>query len=154
MGQKVLVTGGAGYVGSVLCEHLLDAGYQVSVIDNLAYKQNSLFHLCNNAHLDFVRGDVRDEYLMHRLINYADMLIPLAAVVGAPACDQDPWLAKSLNVYAIRLLSRLRSPRQVVVYPQRTAVMGQSQKIPTAPKKRRWPHLALRADGAKPKRTY
>jgi nucleoside-diphosphate-sugar epimerase len=124
MGQKVLVTGGAGYVGSVLCEQLLDAGYEVAVIDNLTYKQNSLFHLCVNVHFDFVRGDVRDESLMRRLIKEADVLIPLAAVVGAPACDQDPWLAKSVNLETIRLLNRLRSQSQLVVYPTTNSGYG------------------------------
>jgi len=122
--QKVLVTGGAGYVGSVLCEHLLAAGHDVTVIDNLTYKQNSLFHLCTNAHFDFVKGDVRDEYLMRGLIKDADVLVPLAAVVGAPACDQDPWLAKSLNVGAIRLLNRLRSPNQLIIYPTTNSGYG------------------------------
>lgn len=78
MTQHVLVTGGAGYLGSVLCEHLLDAGYQVTVIDNLMYRQHSLFHLCPNPHFEFVYGDVRDEEMMHRLVNDADVLIPKA----------------------------------------------------------------------------
>jgi nucleoside-diphosphate-sugar epimerase len=122
--QKVLVTGGAGYVGSVLCEHLLEAGYEVVVIDNLIHQQNSLFHLCIYEHFDFVKGDVRDEYLMRRLIKNADVLIPLAAVVGAPACDQDPWLAKSLNVGAIQLLNRLRGRNQLVIYPTTNSGYG------------------------------
>lgn len=68
MKLKVLVTGGSGYIGSVLCEHLLDAGYDVTVVDNLMYGQHSLFHLCINPHFEFVFGDVRDEPLMRRLI--------------------------------------------------------------------------------------
>ncbi len=115
--NHILVTGGAGYLGSVLCEHLLDAGHQVTVIDNLMYDQESLFHLCANPAFDFVRGDVRDETVMQRLIEGADVIIPLAAIVGAPACDRDPWLATSVNQDAVRLINRFRSSQQLVVFP-------------------------------------
>lgn len=122
--MRVLVTGGAGYLGSVLCEHLLNAGYQVVVIDNLMYQQQGLFHLCANPHFEFVRGDVRDEAMMRNLVKQADVLIPLAAVVGAPACDQDPWLARSVNLEAVRIINRLRSPRQLVIYPTTNSGYG------------------------------
>jgi len=117
MGIRVVVTGGAGYLGSVLCEYLLDVGYRVTVIDNLMYGQHSLFHLCTNPRLEFVYGDVRNEELMRGLVKKVDVLIPLAAVVGAPACDRDPWLARSVNLEAVRLLKRLRSSRQLVIFP-------------------------------------
>ena len=120
----VLVTGGAGYIGSVLCEHLLRAGYQVTVIDSLIYGQNSLFHLCADPAFDFVNGDVRDENLMIRLIKDADVIIPLAAIVGAPACNRDPWLARSVNLDAVRLINRIRSPRQVVIFPTTNSGYG------------------------------
>ena len=124
MTQHVLITGGAGYLGSVLCEHLLDAGYRVTVVDNLRYGQAALFHLCAYPNFDFVLGDARDENLLRRLIQSADVLIPLAAIVGAPACDRDPWLAQSVNFDAIRLLNRLRDPRQVVIYPNTNSGYG------------------------------
>jgi nucleoside-diphosphate-sugar epimerase len=124
MPQHILVTGGAGYLGSVLCEHLLDAGHRVTTVDSLIYGQQNLFHLCHNPRFDFVRGDVRDEALMRRLIVEADVLIPLAAVVGAPACDRDPWLATAVNLDAVRLLNRLRSPRQLVVFPNTNSGYG------------------------------
>lgn len=117
MDTRVLVTGGAGYLGSIACEHLLDAGYRVTVVDNLMYGQRSLFHLCAQPRFDFVRGDVRDESLLRRLIDRHDVLLPLAAIVGAPACDRDPHLAESVNRDAIVLLNRLRSRQQLVVYP-------------------------------------
>lgn len=117
METRILVTGGAGYLGSVLCEHLLAAGHRVTVVDNLMYGQRSLFQYCANPLFDFVRGDVREESLMKRLIDRHDVLLPLAAIVGAPACDRDPWLAETVNRDAIALLNRLRSPRQLVVYP-------------------------------------
>ncbi len=94
---RVLVTGGAGYVGSVLCEHLLDAGCRVTVVDNLMYGQVSLSHLCADSRFEFVFGDARDESLVRRLVKDADVLIPLAAVVGAPACDRDPFTARSVK---------------------------------------------------------
>jgi len=124
MTPHVLVTGGAGYLGSVLCEHLLDAGYRVTVIDNLMYGQHSLFHLCASPRFEFVPGDVRDERVMGTLVKKADVLIPLAAVVGAPACDRDPWLARSVNLEAVRLLNRLRNPHQLVVFPTTNSGYG------------------------------
>jgi nucleoside-diphosphate-sugar epimerase len=124
MALHILVTGGAGYLGSVMCEHLLDAGFQVTVVDSLTYRQNSLFHLCAHPSFEFVRGDVRDEALMSGLLKKKDVVIPLAAVVGAPACDRDPWLAEAVNLEAIRLLIRLRSPNQLVIYPTTNSGYG------------------------------
>jgi nucleoside-diphosphate-sugar epimerase len=124
MNLHVLVTGGAGYLGAVLCERLLTAGCRVTTVDNLMYQQRSLLHLCGNPAFDFVFGDVRDKDLMGRLVKEADVLIPLAAVVGAPACDRDPWLARSVNLEAIRVLNGLRSARQLVVYPTTNSGYG------------------------------
>lgn len=124
MATHVLVTGGAGYLGSVLCEHLLDAGHPVTVIDNLSYRQNSLFSFCSNPSFTFVFGDVRDKTLMRDLVKEADVLIPMAAIVGAPACDRDPWLAQSVNLEAIRLLNRLRSSQQLVIFPTTNSGYG------------------------------
>ncbi len=126
MKTHILVTGGAGYLGSILCEHLLHAGYRVTVMDSLLYGQNSLFHFCADPHFDFICGDVRDEEALKPLIKKADVLIPLAAVVGAPACQRDPWLARSVNLDAIRLLNRLRSPRQLVIFPNTNSGYGVS----------------------------
>lgn len=117
MTTHVLVTGGAGYLGSILCQHLLNAGFRVTVLDNLMYGQESLFQLCAHSAFDFVRGDVRDEGVMRSLLENVDAVIPLAAIVGAPACDRDPWLAESVNLGAIRLLKKLRSSNQLIVYP-------------------------------------
>jgi nucleoside-diphosphate-sugar epimerase len=121
---RVLVTGGAGYLGSVLCERLLSAGYRVTTVDNLMYQQRSLFHLCDNPNFNFVFGDARDKELMGRLVKAADVLIPLAAVVGAPACARDPDLARSVNLEAVRLLNGLRSADQLVVYPTTNSGYG------------------------------
>lgn len=124
MSVRVLVTGGAGYLGSVLCGHLIDAGYHVTVVDSLHYQQNSLFYLCHHPHFDFVYGDVRDEVLMKNLVPRADVMIPLAALVGAPACDRDPALARGVNLEAVRLLNQLRSRSQLVVYPTTNSGYG------------------------------
>lgn len=124
MGHRVLVTGGAGYIGSVLCATLLEQGHHVTVVDSLLYGQRSLFHLCALPRFDFIFGDARDERLMAAEIAKADVLIPLAAVVGAPACDRDPWMAQSVNLDAIVLLNRLRSPQQLVIYPNTNSGYG------------------------------
>jgi nucleoside-diphosphate-sugar epimerase len=121
---NVLITGGAGYLGSILCETLLAAGHSVTVLDNLMYGQHSLFHFCAHPRFDFVRGDARDEGALKPLIAKADALIPLAAIVGAPACDRDPALARAVNLDAIVLLDKLRSPRQLVVYPTTNSGYG------------------------------
>jgi nucleoside-diphosphate-sugar epimerase len=114
---RVLVTGGAGYLGSIMCEHLLDAGYAVTVVDNLLYGQRSLFHLCADPAFEFVRGDVRDEGAMAPLVKQADVIIPLAAIVGAAPCDRDPLMTKSVNFEAVKLIDRLRSDDQLIVFP-------------------------------------
>ena len=124
MSLRILVTGGAGYVGSVLCERLLAEGHYVTVLDNLLYQQNSLFHLCANPRFEFFHGDARDEALMRQVTKGADVLIPLAAIVGAPACDRDPLLARSVNLEAIRLLNQLRSSAQLIVYPTTNSGYG------------------------------
>jgi len=121
---RVLVTGGAGYLGSILCEHLLAAGHRVVVLDALHHGVPSLLHLCGNPDFAFVRGDARDQAVLRNLVAGADAIIPLAAVVGAPACDRDPWLARSTNLEAIQTLLQLRSPSQLVVYPTTNSGYG------------------------------
>ena len=122
--QHVLITGGAGYLGSVLSEHLLDAGFSVTVLDNLMFGQHGMFHLCANKEFEFVRGDARDEKQMKALLKKVDVIIPLAALVGAPACDRDPWLGETVNLGAIRSLNSWRSTRQLVVYPTTNSGYG------------------------------
>jgi nucleoside-diphosphate-sugar epimerase len=126
MPERVLVTGGLGYLGSVLCEHLLDAGYKVKAVDNLMYGagQQGLFHLCARPAFDFVKGDVRDEALMKSVLRDVDVVIHLAAIVGASACDRDPHLATTVNLESVHLLNRLRSPRQLVIYPNTNSGYG------------------------------
>ena len=120
----VLVTGGAGYLGSILCEHLLDAGYRVTVLDNFMFGQASLFHLGASPDLDIVRGDVRDASVVRKLLAHADVVIPLAALVGAPLCDRDPAAAVAINRDAVTLINRERSKRQLIVYPTTNSGYG------------------------------
>jgi len=131
MHEKVLVTGGAGYIGSVLCGHLLDAGYQVVVLDNLMYGQSSLFHLCNNPNFTFIRGDARDDHLLATQVSKVDVIIPLAALVGAPACDADPNLAWSVNLGAIQTLNRIKADDQLVIFPNTNSGYGTQTNICT-----------------------
>src|SRR5262249_30942926 len=115
MADRVLVTGGAGYLGSILCETLLSRGFHVTVLDNLMYGEQSLFHLAGHPDFEFVFGDARDEATVKRLLREADVVIPLAALVGAPACDRDPLLARSVNLDAIRLINKARSAQQLLL---------------------------------------
>jgi nucleoside-diphosphate-sugar epimerase len=126
MAQRVLVTGGLGYLGSILCEHLLQAGYRVTALDNLMYGigQQGLYHLCANPAFDFLKGDVRDEAVMKPAVKDADIVIHLAAVVGAAACDRDPLLATSVNLDAVHLLNRLRGSGQLVLFPNTNSGYG------------------------------
>ncbi|MFO0928140.1 MAG: NAD(P)-dependent oxidoreductase [Gemmataceae bacterium] len=126
MAERVLVTGGLGYIGSVLCEHLLNDGYHVTALDSLMYGvgQQGLFHLCAHPAFDFVRGDVRDEQVMRSAVRNADVIIHLAAIVGAPACERDPILATSVNLDSARSLVRLCSPQQLIIYPNTNSGYG------------------------------
>lgn len=124
MNERVLITGGAGYLGSILCEHLLAAGHRVTVLDNLLYHQAPLFHFCANPRFEFIFGDARDERTVAGLVKNHEILIPLACIVGAPACDRDPLMARSVNLDAITMLNRLRSKDQLVVYPTTNSGYG------------------------------
>lgn len=126
MKQRVLVTGAAGYIGSILCERLLQAGHVVTALDNNLHRESALFHLCAHPDFDFLEGDVRDERLLKDCLPRQDAIIPLAAVVGAPATTRDPWLTRSLNLDSILLLNRLRSQQQYVIFPTTNSGYGTS----------------------------
>ena len=112
MKESVLITGGAGYLGSVLAEVLLDNGYIVTVFDSLMYKQTSLLHLCNVDGFRFVKGDVTDKDNFHKHIISHDIIIPLAAIVGAPACEANKDLATAINYTQIQFIVDNLEPTQ------------------------------------------
>jgi nucleoside-diphosphate-sugar epimerase len=115
--EKILISGGAGYLGSTMVGHLLRAGHRVTVLDNLMYGQWSLLAYCSHPAFEFVRGDVRDERVVRELLKSCDTIIWLAAIVGAGACDRDPLLARTVNLESVRLLNRLRAREQRVLWP-------------------------------------
>ncbi|MBY0232206.1 MAG: NAD(P)-dependent oxidoreductase [Gemmataceae bacterium] len=125
MPERILVTGGLGYIGSIACEHLLAAGHRVTALDNVMYgNEQGLRHLCAKERFDFIRADVRDEAAMRPAVASADVVIHLAAIVGAPACQRDPQSATSINLESVRLLDRLCSPSQLVIYPNTNSGYG------------------------------
>ncbi len=115
--ERVLLTGGAGYLGAVLASSLLARAFAVTVIDNLSHGQPSLLQHVGNPRFEFVLGDVRDESLMRELVRKHDTILPLAAVVGAKACERDPTEAEAVNYESIAMLNRLRGEGQRVVWP-------------------------------------
>ncbi len=117
MSMNILVTGGAGYIGSILVPALLGEGYGVTVLDNFSYRQSTLMECCANPKFTIVRGDCRDEQVLHDLVSHHDCFIPLAALVGAPLCQQDRIGAQSTNYDAVQLLCKLTSPSQMVLFP-------------------------------------
>jgi nucleoside-diphosphate-sugar epimerase len=116
-GQSILVTGGAGYLGSILVPELVAAGHRVTVLDNFMYQQNSLAQLCANPNFDVVNGDSRQERVLKPLVAKADYVFPLAALVGAPLCDKDPIAATSTNRDAIGTLTKMMSSEQRIIMP-------------------------------------
>ncbi|MBM3273460.1 NAD-dependent epimerase/dehydratase family protein, partial [Candidatus Kaiserbacteria bacterium] len=102
MSERVLITGGGGYIGGVLVPLLLDAGYKVTVVDTFAHGVNTLASSCANPAFDAYRIDARDEAKLRPLAQNADWIIPLAALVGAPLCDRDPLGATSINLDAVK----------------------------------------------------
>ena len=121
---RILVTGGAGYIGSVLVPELLRLGHRVTVIDRFLYDQQSLLDVCHSKDLNIVRGDARDEKLIGEHIKDKDFIIPLACIVGAPACDIDPIAARTTNLEAIRTILKLRKKEQKIIFPNTNSGYG------------------------------
>jgi nucleoside-diphosphate-sugar epimerase len=124
MGYNILVTGGAGYIGSVMVPELLKQGHQVTVLDNFMYRQNSLAHVCNEASFNIVNGDIRLKDIIKPLLDKADIIIPLAAYVGAPICSKDPIGATSVNKDAIKMMLKLLSQDQKILMPTTNSAYG------------------------------
>ena len=126
--MKILVTGGAGYIGSVLVPHLLQEGHEVTVLDNFFFGQSSLADCCWQDAFHVVRGDSRDEAVVKPLAAKADVIIPLAALVGMPLCDNDPIAARTTNHEAVKLLCRLAGKDQRIVFPTTNSGYGIGEK--------------------------
>ncbi len=115
--MKILITGGAGYIGSIMVPRFLELGHEVTVLDTFPRGNTELAAVCANEKFTPVRGDARDTRLLDELVPKADVLIPLAALVGAPLCKLDPIAAKSLNQDAVADLVKRTSKAQRVVFP-------------------------------------
>lgn len=124
MSYNILVTGGAGYLGSTLVPQLLQAGHKVTVLDNFMFKQTSLNHVCHNPNFSVVRGDIRVEETIAPLLKKADIVIPLAALVGAPLCNADPVGASTINHDAIIMMLKLMSKEQMILMPTTNSAYG------------------------------
>ena len=124
MSYDILVTGGAGYLGSIMVPDLLNAGHKVTVLDNFMFQQSSLNHICNNPNFTIINGDIRIESVISPLLKKADIVIPLAALVGAPLCNLDPIGATTINHDAITLMIKLLSKEQIVLMPTTNSAYG------------------------------
>jgi len=124
MAHDILVTGGAGYLGSTLVPALLRAGHRVTVLDNFLFRQTSLNHVCHDPNFRVVKGDIRVESVVAPLLKKADVVIPLAALVGAPMCSADPVGARTVNRDAILLMLKLMSRQQRILMPTTNSAYG------------------------------
>lgn len=125
---KVLVTGGAGYIGSILVPVLLKKGFEVTVLDNLMHSQNSLLECCADPKFDFIKGDICNKNLMTELIARFDVIIPLAAIVGAPACKINSTVTRLVNYDAHINIIKKVSPSQMVLFPTTNSGYGIGEK--------------------------
>jgi nucleoside-diphosphate-sugar epimerase len=126
--MKILVTGGAGYLGSTMVPELLAAGHEVTVLDSFMFRQASLNHVCHHPKFNVVRGDIRIESTLKPLLVKSDAVIPLAALVGAPLCNQDPVGATTTNRDAILMMLKLLSKEQWVLMPTTNSAYGTGDK--------------------------
>jgi nucleoside-diphosphate-sugar epimerase len=128
MSTRILITGGAGFLGSVIVPALLAEGYEVTVLDNFKYGQTGLLDSCIDGCFSIIRGDCRREDTMRESLTNADIILPLAAIVGAPACENDRNAATSTNLEAIKLLLSLRSRSQKILFPCTNSGYGIGEK--------------------------
>ena len=137
--MRILVTGGAGYVGSTLVPMLLEQGHRVRVYDMLKFGGHGLLPCCQNPKFELMRGDVIDRDGMKKALDGIDAVVHLAAIVGYPACKKEPQLAQSTNVDGTRTLLDLRKPDQKVIYASTGSIYGSipdyvcNENTPTAP---------------------
>jgi len=126
--MKILVTGGAGYIGSILVPELLKKNHEVIVIDNFIYNQTSLLDCCYIKNLTIIRGDVRNKNIIVKYFKNVDAILPLACMTGAPLCEKDPVAAKTINVDAVKMILELRSKEQIIIFPTTNSGYGIGQE--------------------------
>ncbi len=126
--MKILVTGAAGYIGSILVPRLLHEGYEVLAIDNFMYRQTTLLDCCADKRFSMVRGDARDCDLLKRYVPKVDAFIPLACLTGAPLCSRDPVGAKTIIVDAVQRDPETPFPAQPIIYPTTNSGYGIGEK--------------------------
>jgi len=126
--MKILITGGAGYIGSIFVPELLKARHKVIVIDNFMYNQTSLLDCCNDKNLTVVRGEVRSKEIVLEPLRKVDAIFPLACFTGVPACQKDSLAAKTVNLDAIRMILELRSKNQIIIFPTTNSGYGIGQE--------------------------
>lgn len=126
--MKILVTGAAGYIGSVMVPDLLKRGDEVVAVDSFMYNQTSLLECCSEEKLSVIRGDARDKKLISKLIKDIDVIIPLACLTGAPLCAKDTVAARTTNLDAIKMILELRSKEQRIVFPTTNSGYGIGRK--------------------------
>jgi nucleoside-diphosphate-sugar epimerase len=122
--MKILITGGAGYLGSVITKKMLDDGHDVTVIDNLSFKQLSPLQFTSNPRYNFIYGDVRNEQFLAHQVGIHDVIIPLAAIVGFPACKSDPKLAWEVNYNQIETILNSITDQHIILYPNTNSGYG------------------------------
>ena len=126
--ENILITGGAGYIGSILVPKLINEGHKVTVFDSLIFNQFSLLECCNSANFEFIEGDICDYTLINGLIDKFDIVIPLAAIVGAPACRKNPTLTKLVNYDAHINIVKNVSSNQKILFPTTNSGYGIGEK--------------------------
>jgi nucleoside-diphosphate-sugar epimerase len=129
--EKVLITGGAGYIGSVLTDLLLKNNYEVDVIDNLMYNQLSLLNVCGNKNFNFINRDITDFSFLTGIVSNYDIIIPLAAIVGAPACESNKDLSTKINFEQIKIIVDNLKSNQKLIMPNTNSQYGSSEEIIT-----------------------
>jgi len=126
--KKILITGGAGYLGSLISTILIEKDFKITVLDNLMHKKNTLNHLSEENNFNFIKGDVRDSNLYKKLIKENDIILPLACIVGAPLCEKNKELTKEVNQVAIDNLCKIKSKDQIIIYPTTNSGYGITDK--------------------------